>query len=266
MLKRSSWIFLFLCFWAWRLAAEPSITFPKDTQLTAQVQSEIVSSLVKSCAIATDYGTLNLVNEIRRENQKFDFYVLTFNVQYEANQQTDEINLRVRDYSKTNGPVEIFDVHSTTGQCFYRGLFVTKVYNDAGIGYEPWMQGLESITRNWNVDEINLKFRFAAYDSKNFLKTEKRIAELAWREIFKVTGVEPFPCGVVYKGDFKSRKTQDGYLVSGEGKSAVDTCYNQQVAKDWMYSVRVRLNEDNKTGEMELISSRKPQSELLLAP
>ncbi len=263
---RSSWIFLFLCFWAWRLAAEPNITFPKDTKLTAPVQNEIVSTLVKSCAIATDYAHLTLVDEVVRENQKFNLYNLTFNVQYESTDKTDEINLRIRDYEKSGGEIEIFDIHSNSGQCFYRGVFVTKVYNDAGIGYEAWMQGLESIKRYWNVDEINLKFRFAAYDSKNFLNTEKRIAELVWRELFAVSGVEPFPCGVVFKGEYKSRKTQDGYLVNGQGEKAVDTCYNQQVAKTWMYSVRVRLNEDNKTGEIELISSRKPQSELLLVP
>lgn len=266
MLKRSSWIFIFLCFWAWRLSAEPNITFPKDTKLTAQVQTEIVSALAKTCAIATDYAKLNLVDEVVRKNEKFDLYQLTFNVQFEANDQTDEISLRIRDYSKSGGSVEIFDIHSGEGQCFYRGLFVTKVYNDAGIGYEPWMQGLESIKRHWNVDEMNLKFRFTAYDSKNFLKTEKRIAELAWRELFAISGVEPFPCGVVFKGEYKSSKTQDGYLVSGQGESAVDTCYNQTLAKTWMYSVRVRLNDDNKTGEMELISSRKPQAEILLFP
>ena len=266
MLKRSSLIFLFLCFWAWRLAAEPNITIPKDTKLSNLAQSEVIASLVKSCTIATDYAQLALVDEVVRTNQKFDLYNLTFHAQFEANEKTDTINLRIRDYTKSGGAIEIFDVHSTSGQCFYRGLFVTKVYNDAGIGYEPWMQGLESIKRSWNVDEINLRFRFAAYDPKNFLKTEKRIAELAWRELFGITGFEPFPCGVVFKGDFKSRKTQDGYLVSAEGDSAMDTCYNQQVAKTWMYSVRVRLNEDNKTGEIELNSSRKPQSESLLVP
>lgn len=261
MLMRSSWILLFFCFWAWRLAAEPQITFPKDTKLSATAQTEIVASLVKACAIATDFAGLTLVTEVQRSYPQFDLFLLTFNVQYEATEMTEEIGLRIRDFSKSGGDVEVYDVRSSSEQCFYRGIFLSKWFNDATYEYEPWMQGLESLRQRFNVDEMNVKMRFTAYDSKDFLRTEKRIAELAWKEVFGISGTEPFPCGTVFKGEYKAGKTEEGYLLSAHGNTAVDTCYNEEVAKTWMYSLRVQLNEDNRSGEIEFISSRQAQPE-----
>lgn len=259
MLKRSGWILLFLGFWAWRLAAEPQITFPKETQLTVQLQTEVVNTLVKSCAIAIDFADLNLVDEVRRPNPEFDLYLLTFNVQFRDSQQQDQIRMRVRDYKNAQGRIEVLDVHSKSKQCFYRGLFLTSWFNDYAYEYEPWMQGLQSIKKHFDANEMEVKMRFTAYDSKNFLRTEKRIAELVWRDIFAVSGVEPFPCGVVFKGDYKASTSEEGYLLEARGESAVDTCYNEEIAKTWRYSVLVKLYEDGKSGEMVLKSSRKPE-------
>lgn len=258
MLKRSGWILLFLGFWAWRLSAEPRITFPKDTQLSARAQTAIVNNLVSSCAIAMDFASLTLVSEDRRENPEFDLYILTFNVQFIDSQNTDQIGLRVRDYRKKRGGIEVFDVHSTSGQCFFRGIFLTEWFNDYTYEYESWMQGLQSIRDRFNVNEMRIKMRFKAYDNKNYLRTEKRIAELVWRDIFGVSGAEPYPCGIVHKGEYSSKKTEEGWMLEARGDSIVDTCYDEVVGKNWSYSVRVLLQPDFDRGELELISSRKP--------
>jgi len=261
MTKRSGWILLFLGFWAWRLSAETRVTFPKDTELTARAQTAIVETLENSCQIAIDFASLTLVNEVRRENPEFDLFILTFNVQFEDSQRTDQIFLRVRDERKKRGGIEVFDVHSTSGQCYFRGIFLTQWFNDGAYEYEPWMQGLESLRERFNVNEMEQKFRFKAYDSKNYLNTAERMAKLIWRDVFGVSDKMPFPCGTFYKGEFKSTEVDGGYLLEGQGTSIVDTCYDQEIGKDWSYSVYVGLQPDFDRGVVELSSSRKSPEE-----
>lgn len=262
MMKRSGWILLFLGFWAWRLSAETRITFPKDTELTARAQTAIVEALENSCQIAIDFASLTLVNEVRRENPEFDLFILTFNVQFEDSQRTDQIFLRVRDERKKRGGIEVFDVHSTSGQCYFRGIFLTEWFNNAAYEFEPWMQGLQSVNERFAVNEMEEKFRFKAYDSKDYLTTAERMARLIWRDIYGVSDKVPFPCGPYFKGEFKSYAVEDsGYRIEGEGTSIVDTCYDQEIGKDWYYSVYVELQPDFDRGVVELKSSRKSPEE-----